>query len=130
MSKRNDPVPACGHLFWNRKCRLCRLPKEQRERAWYAAGYRANTQNKPITAWPRIDQPYSGEWYRCKNCWQAGWLAAQSRPELPIDEWTRKNTPSSDKPPKPNPKHRIEDRLEKHGLNMKDINSTSTKAPI
>ena len=110
MSKINNPVPACGHLQRSRKCRICQLSAGRQERAFRVHGYMANIAGKPIDAWPRIGKPYSGEWYRRKNCWQAGWQAAQNRPELPIDEWTRKNTQST----KSTPEHRIKNRPRKH----------------
>jgi hypothetical protein len=116
----NKRIPACGHKYRNKKCRLCMVYDGQQMRAYRAQGYAANKAGKPVTAWPRTGEPYSAEWYQCKNAWQDGWLAAEARPELPIKEWIRKHDPdwkAAQKTPKTRRKeHRIEDWMKEHDL--------------
>ena len=115
MSHQNNRVPACGHLYQNRKCRLCMVYAGKQMRAWRMQGYAANKLGKPITAWPHTGDRHSKNWYPRKNAWQDGWQAAENRPELPIAEWLLKHDPAN-KPAKPRKEHRIEDWMKAHGL--------------
>ena len=112
---KNNRIPACGHQYRNKKCRLCMVYADQQARAWRVQGYKANKEAKPITAWPHVGKPGTAEWYQRKNCWQAGWQAAENRPELPIAEWLLKHDPEN-KPAKPRKEHRIEDWMKEHNL--------------